>query len=72
MTKMKDTHGNEIELSAAQTLEYHEWLCALIGRQGRKRLSRRCSAPENLARSVVVAALKKELEISRARLVDRL
>ena len=68
MTKVKDTYGNEIELSATQVLEYHEWLGGLIGRQGRKRLRKGCTMPENLARAVAAAALKKELEASRARL----
>jgi hypothetical protein len=68
MITINDAHGNEIKLSEAQLVEYHEWLAGLIGRQGRLRGRKKCSMPENLARGVAVAALKKELEVSRARL----
>ena len=68
ITKVKDAYGNEIELSTSQVMEYHEWLGGLIGRQGRKRMRKGCTMPENLARGVAVAALKTELEASRARL----
>ena len=57
-----------VTLSASERLEYHEWLGGLIGRQGRRRLKKSCTMPENLARAVAVAALKVELAKSRAAL----
>jgi hypothetical protein len=60
------------ELSAAELIEYHEYMLSLLHKMGRKRLKPKCPRPQNLAYRVAVVALKAELDHSKRYLSEHL